>query len=41
MPKLAGMFTGILLIMNVNPPKELFVYLPLLLFAGRLIEVEG
>lgn len=33
MPKLAGIFTRILLIIYVKPPEELFAYLPLLLFA--------
>lgn len=41
MPKRAGVFIRTLLIMNVNPPKELFVYLLLLLFAVHLIEGEG
>lgn len=41
MPRLAGIFTRILLIIHVNPPKELFAYLLLLLFAVCLIEVEG
>lgn len=40
-PKLAGIFTRILLIILVNPPKkELFAYL-LLLFAVSLMEMEG
>lgn len=30
-----------LLIIHVNPPKELFAYLLLLLFAVHLSEVEG
>lgn len=33
MPKLAGIFTRILLIIHVKPPEELFAYLLLLLFA--------
>lgn len=33
MPKLAGIFTRILLIIRVKPPEELFAYLLLLLFA--------
>ena len=40
-PKLAGIFTRILLIILVNlPKKELFAYL-LLLFAVSLMEMEG
>lgn len=41
MPELAGIFTRMLLITHVNPPKELFVLLLLLLFAVRLIKVGG
>lgn len=41
MPKLAGIFTTMLLITLVNPTKEVFVYLLRLLFAVRLIKVEG
>lgn len=33
MPKLAGIFTRILLIIHVKPPEELFAYLLLLLLA--------
>lgn len=41
MPKLAGIFTTMSLITHVNPPKEVFVYLLRLLFAVRLVKVEG
>lgn len=40
MPILAGIFTKMLLIIHVDSPKGLFVYILLLLFAVHLVEEE-